>query len=135
MDNNLPTNSTNQTGQGQMPQQSAPTQTVPPVAAQPQSPMPQGVVPQKNSHIIKPLLIMIILAIIVLLSILIYVSFVNNQANNTAPIQIQNTTNTQISKPTPATIEEELNSEELNSIDAGNVDEDLKNIDVDLQGL
>jgi len=129
MDNNL-TNPTNQTGQAPLSQQSVPTQSVPPMPQQPQSQVPQDAQQQKNGHIIRTLLIMIILAIIVILSVLIYVSFVNNQANNTAPIQTQNTTNTQIATPSPATTEQELNS-----IDVGNVDEDLKAIDADLQGL
>ena len=123
MENNLPTN---QTGQGSLSQQSAPTQPVAPMAQQPPSQMPQGELPQKNSHIIRTLFIMIILAIIVILSVLIYVSFVNNQSDNTTPIRIQIPRST----PAPATIEGELNS-----IDVGNVDEDLKEIDADLQGL
>jgi len=130
MDNNLPTNPTNQTGQEQVAQQSAPTQPVPPVAAQPQPQMPQGVVPQKNSHIMRTLLIMIILAIVVLLSVLIYVSFVNNQQSGSSSIQIQNTIS-----PAPIVSTQTTGEQELNSIDVGNVEDDLKDIDADLQAL
>jgi len=128
MENNLPTNPTYQTGQGQVAQQSVPTQPMPPVAAQPPSPMPQGDMPQKNSHIMRTLLIMIILAIVVLLSVLIYVSFVNNQPSSSS-IQIQNTIS-----PAP-TVSTQTTEQELNSIDVGNVEDDLKDIDADLNSL
>ncbi len=121
MDNNLTNNPTNQ---------SPPTQPVAPVAAQPQAEMPQAAVPPKNSHIMRTLLIMIILAIIVMLSVLIYVSFANKKPSDSSSLQIQNTIS-----PAPIVSAQTTAEQELNSIDVGSVEDDLKDIDADLQGL
>ena len=129
MENNLPTNSTNQTGQGQMPQQSVPAQPVPLVAAQPPSPMPQQAAPVNKSHIMRTLLIMIAIFLLVILSIYIYISFVNKQQLDSSSIQIENTISP---APKSAQITDE---QELNSIVVGDVDADLQEIDTDLNNL
>lgn len=128
MDNNL-TNPTNQTGQGQVSQQSAQSQPVPPMAQQPPSQMPQGALPQKNGHIMRTLLIMIVFAIVVILGVYIYLSYANKQPLDSSSVQIEN----RIS-PAP-TSAQTTDEQQLNSIDVGNVDEDLKEVDTDLQGL
>jgi hypothetical protein len=129
MENNLPINPTNQTNQGQMPQQTAPVQPISTMVQQPQPQMPQAAVPPQNSHIVRTILIMIILAIVVLLTVLIYVSLVNNQQSGSSSIQIQNTISP---APKSAQITDE---QELNSIVVGDVDADLQEIDTDLNSL
>ena len=113
--------------QNQIPQQAVPTQMAQSITQQPQPQIPQAPSPQKSSHIVRTLLIMVVLAIVVILMVLVYVSFVNNKSNTTESMQIEKTPT---SMPIPATTEGQLNR-----IDVGNVDDDLKAVDADVQTL
>lgn len=123
MENNLPTN---QTSQGPLSQQSAPTQPVQPVAQQPPSAIPQQGAPVNKSHVLRTLLIMMAFSVIVLLVTYIYIWFSNKQALDSYSVQIENA-----ASPVPTKSAEQ----ELNNIDVGDVEDDLKDIDTDLQGL
>lgn len=123
MENNLPTNQTNQTQTFQ--------QQMPPISPQPsaQQPVPQMPpqqgVPVKRGHIIRTLLIVIVFALLVILGIYIYLSSVNKQPDSSS-VQIENAIS-----PVPTKTAEQ----EINNIDVGNIEDDLKEVDADLQGL
>ena len=124
MENNLPTNQTNQ---AQTFQQQIPPIPTQPAAQQPVSQMPpQQEATVKNRHLIRTLLIVVVFALVVILGIYIYISFVNKQPLDSSSVQIEN-----VISPVPTKTAEQ----ELNNIDVGDVEDDLKAIDADLQGL
>lgn len=113
-----------------MAQQAASVPPTPPMAPQPQPQMPQQSEPVKKSHFMRILLILIALGLIVILSIYIYFSFVNKETPDSSTIQIENTISPTV--PAPSIDPDE---QELNNIDAGNIENDLKDVDADLQAL
>ena len=141
MDNNLPTNPTNQINQGQ-PERLAPTQPVPPMAQQPQAQMPQlpdtqaaqqppvvGTAPEKKG-MKNTFLLIVFLILSVIIALFVYILFTNitNKQSNlpsTTPL---------VASPTTVVPRQTL-QQEVESVDVGNVDEDLRDIDADLQGL
>lgn len=136
MDNTLTPNPTNLLNQSQQVQSFPPNQTqMPQTPVSTQQPLNQpqqqplaqmpGANNPKKSHIVRTLIIMIILAIVVILLVLVFTANINNQLSNTSTI-----TPTSVPIPPPPTTEEELNS-----IDPGSVEEDLKEIDTDLKTL
>ncbi|OGH20611.1 MAG: hypothetical protein A3D74_04360 [Candidatus Levybacteria bacterium RIFCSPHIGHO2_02_FULL_37_13] len=132
MDNNLPTNQPIQADQTQVPTPPVLTQTpVPPIGQQPSPQMPpQQAAPAKKSHLMTTLLILIAFSLIVILSVYIYLSFFSNKPQDSSSVQIENTIS-----PAAPTVVKNADEEELNNIDVGNVDDDLKDIDADLQQL
>lgn len=134
MENNLTPNQpfqTNQIGQNQVPVPNAPPQVVPPIVQQSQVPIPQQAVPPAHkSNFMRILLIIIAFCLIVIMCIYIYLSFFNKQNTDSSSLKIENSIN-----PTAPVSVKNTDEEELNNIDVGNVDTDLKEVDADLQKL
>lgn len=129
MENNIPTNPIIQ---AQTPIPPMPTQSVPPM---PQQPQPQQMPPQSvpsghKSHLMRMLLIIIAFFLIVGLCIYFYFSFFNKGVTDSTSIKIENA----ISPTAPVSVKN-ADEEELNNIDVGDVDVDLKDVDADLQQL
>lgn len=120
----------NPTQLGQNPianQNVTPTQTpVPQQQAEVSSPVQPT--PVKNSGMKNTFLLIIVLILAIILLLTVYLSLANKQSNITpnGPIYPAITT-----IPTPT----QTDSQELDSIDVGDIDADLKEIDTDLQGL
>lgn len=110
--------------QAQIPQ---PSQTWP-QPQMPQQPVVQPSEPVKNSSMKNTFLLIIVLILAVILLLTVYLSLANKQSNITPNAQIYPAITT---IPTPTQTE----GQELDSIDVGDIDADLKEIDTDIQGL
>ncbi len=126
--NSLGQNTTNQSQtqsqtQVQVPQ---PSQTWPQGQVS-QQPVVQPSSPVKNSSMKNTFLLIIVLIAAVILMLVVYISLANRQSNispNSPPIY-----------PTITTVPTQTDAQELDGIDIGDVDNDLKEVDTDIEGL